>query len=102
MYSQLVGGTVTGMIFGTSGEVVPELQISIRNVATGVTRIATTDADGLYNAPNLLPGSYDVTISAPGFETEEQKGVTLTVGGQQVLNLAVFGNGPSRLFAVWR
>jgi hypothetical protein len=89
MYSQVVGGTVSGMIFNLSGEAVPSLQISIRNAATGVTTIARTDADGLYNAPNLLPGSYDITMSAPGYETEGQRGVTLTVGGQQVLNLVM-------------
>ena len=89
MYSQVVGGTVTGMIFDLSGEAVPNLNISIRNVATGVTTTVTTDSDGLYNAPNLLPGIYDITISAPGYETEMQSGVTLTVGGQQVLNLVM-------------
>jgi hypothetical protein len=89
LYCQVVGATVTGMIFDVSGEVVANLKISIRNVATEVTTTVTTDTDGLYTAPNLLPGSYDITISAPGFETEERRGVTLTVGGQQVLNLVM-------------
>ncbi len=87
--SQVAGGTITGMIFDVSGEVVPELKISIGNVATGVTTVVTTDADGLYSAPNLLPGTYDITISAPDFQTEVEKGVTLTVGEQQVLNLVM-------------
>src|ERR1019366_6642997 len=36
-----------------------------------------------------LPGSYEVTASAPGFATAVQSGITLTVGAQQVLNFSM-------------
>jgi len=89
IHSQVVGGTVTGMIVPISGDVVPDVQISIRNVATGVTTVVTTNSEGIYNAPNLLPAVYDITVSAPGFQTEVETGVTLTVGAKEVLNLAL-------------
>ncbi|HWO30435.1 MAG TPA: hypothetical protein VNO32_16700, partial [Candidatus Acidoferrum sp.] len=51
-----------------------------------------------YNAANLLPGTYDISVSAPGFETEVQSGVTLTVGSVQVLNLVLkVGNVTQRI-----
>jgi hypothetical protein len=43
----------------------------------------------LYSAPNLLPGNYEVTASATGFGTEVRSGIRLTVGAQQVLNIAM-------------
>src|ERR1700682_6452161 len=46
----------------------------------------TTNGEGFYSAPNLLPGSYDVTVAAKGFQTTVQKAVTLTVGATQALN----------------
>jgi len=48
----------------------------------------------------LLPGSYDITISAPGYQTEVQSGVTLTVGGQQVLNLVMTGEAATQLLKI--
>jgi hypothetical protein len=55
------------------------------NVAMAVTVNVHTNAQGIFNAPNLLPGKYQVTVSATGFEVVVQSGVMLTVGTQQVL-----------------
>ena len=87
--AQVVGGTVLGTVTDPSGAVIPDAQVSIRNESTGVVTAVTTDKDGFYTAPNLLPGSYDITVSGPGFTTEERKGVTLTVGAQQVVNVTM-------------
>jgi len=65
---------------------VPDAAVTIKNVGTGVVREVTTNGDGFYSAPNLLPGSYDVTVTAKGFQTTVQKEVTLTVGATQALN----------------
>jgi hypothetical protein len=87
--AQVVGGTLSGTLTDTSGAVIPNGHISIKNVATGITRDVRTDADGFYTAPNLLPGTYEVTASAQGFTTQVRTGITLTVGGEQVLNLTM-------------
>src|SRR6266852_6023795 len=63
--------------------------LSIKNVGTGVVHEAPTNTDGLYAAPNLLPGSYEVTVSGKGFRTLVQKGITLNVGAQQALNFSL-------------
>lgn len=85
--AQVSGATLTGTITDASGAVVPNVKVSIRNEATGEVRVVAVDAAGFYTAPNLLPATYDVSASAPGFATSEQKGVKLTVGAQQLLNL---------------
>ena len=89
MNSQVVGGSLSGTITDESGAAIPKAIVSIANVATGVTTNVTTNAQGIYNVPNLLPGNYQATISTPGFETTIQSGIVLTVGAQQVLNVAM-------------
>jgi outer membrane receptor protein involved in Fe transport len=89
VYSQVVGGSLSGTITDESGAAIPKTTVSITNVATGVTTNVTTNVQGIYNAPNLLPGNYQVTVSAPGFQTAIESGVILTVGSQQVLNVAM-------------
>ena len=61
-----------------TGAVIASVQVSIRNQATAEVRNASADGAGFDSAPNLLPGKYDVTISAPAFATTIQKYVTLT------------------------
>ncbi|MGH9708126.1 MAG: TonB-dependent receptor domain-containing protein [Candidatus Acidiferrales bacterium] len=86
---QVGGATVTGTVVDTTGAVIPNTQISIKNVATGVARTVTSNQDGFYTAPNLLPGNYEVTATSKGFSTIVHSGITLTVGGQQVLNITM-------------
>lgn len=85
--AQVAGGTLSGTITDPSDKFVPQAQIAITNVATGITTTVTTNSDGFYIAANLLPGEYQVTVSASGFTTESRKGISLTVGAQQVFNL---------------
>ncbi len=88
-YAQVAGGTLSGTITDPSDKLVPQAQISIRNVATGITAIVMTNSDGFYIAANLLPGEYEVTVAAKGFATEARKGISLTVGAQQVFDLSL-------------
>jgi len=87
IYAQVAGATLNGTVSDSSGAGVPNANVSIKNTATGVERNVTSDADGFYSAPNLLPGTYEVTISASGFSTAVQSGLTLTVGAVQALNI---------------
>jgi carboxypeptidase family protein/TonB-dependent receptor-like protein len=89
VWAQVTGATLSGTVTDASGAVIPNAQVSIKNTATGASTDVSTNADGLYTAPNLLPGSYDVTASASGFATRVQAGVVLTVGEQLQLNFTM-------------
>jgi hypothetical protein len=89
LHAQVAGATLSGTVMDQSGGVVPQAAISIKNIATGITRSSTTSAAGFYSAPNLLPGTYEIRAAAQGFSTEVQTGIKLTVGEQQVLNFAL-------------
>src|SRR6202047_4509618 len=87
--AQVVGATVSGTVADASGAVAPGVSISIKNVATGNTTNAVTNAVGFYIAPNLRAGDYELTASAAGFSTQSRSGITLTVGEELLLNLTM-------------
>jgi Carboxypeptidase regulatory-like domain/TonB-dependent Receptor Plug Domain/TonB dependent receptor len=89
VYSQTVGATLSGTITDESHAAIPKATVSILNEATGVATTVTTNADGIYNAPNVLPGNYQATVSADGFQRTIQNGIILTVGAQQVLDITL-------------
>ncbi len=87
--AQVAGGTLTGTITDRSGAEIPNAQIVIKDLATGIERTVTTNKDGFYIAANLLPAEYQVTISASGFNTEIKTGIKINVGAQQEFNLTL-------------
>jgi hypothetical protein len=89
VYGQVAGATLTGSATDAAGAVIANVKIMIKDVSTGISRDVNTDSAGFYSAPNLLPGKYEVSASAPGFSTEVHSGMTLAVGQQQVLNFAL-------------
>jgi len=89
LHAQVAGGTFTGRVADTSNAVIANAQVAAKNGATGVIATTTTNAAGIYTLPNLLPATYEITVSATGFSTLVQSGVTLTVGAQQELNFSL-------------
>ncbi len=89
LYGQVAGATLSGVISDPSGRGIPSAKVSIKNITTEVVRTVETDSDGYYTAPNLLPGNYEIAATAQGFSTLVQKGITLTVGATQALNLSM-------------
>src|SRR6195256_4759676 len=87
--AQVSGATLSGTVTDASGAVITNAKVSIKNTATDVTRDLTTDSSGVYSAPNLLPGPYEITFVAAGFSTSVKSGLTLTVGATQPLNISL-------------
>ena len=87
--AQVAGGSLSGTVTDPSGASVPEASVLIKNVATGVEHTLTANMDGFYSTPNLLPGEYQVTISAKGFNTLTRSGISMTVGAQRTLDVTM-------------
>src|SRR5215831_12567682 len=68
-YAQTGTGAISGTVTDESGAVVPNAAITITNKATGTSRPLTTNAEGLYSAPALLAGEYEVKVELAGFGT---------------------------------
>src|SRR6266545_8323282 len=77
--AQVLYGTLVGEVTEQSGAVVPCVTIVITNTETGLTRESRTDEAGRYTFGNVLPGAYDLKVSAPGFKTFGQTGIAVTV-----------------------
>jgi hypothetical protein len=87
--AQMVGATVSGTVVDPTGGVVPGVKIVINNTATGSVANAVTNGVGIFDAANLQPGIYDLTVYATGFATLVRNHITLTVGQELVLNLTL-------------
>jgi hypothetical protein len=81
--AQVSGATLSGTVSDASGAVIASVQVSISNGATGEVRTVRVDSAGFYSAPNLLPGTYDVSVSAPGFATTVQRGVKRSISSSK-------------------
>ncbi|HEV2418111.1 MAG TPA: TonB-dependent receptor [Terriglobia bacterium] len=79
-FGQATYGNIIGTVTDSTGAAVPGVQVSIKNVATGVVVTAETNDSGNYTAPNLLPGTYTLNFSKRGFQSFSQQNVTVAVG----------------------
>jgi hypothetical protein len=87
--AQEAGGTIVGTVTDPSGAAVASAKVSIKNIATGVERSVPTNDDGLYVAPNLVPGSYEIQVAATGFASTVVSEVVLTVGERREINVTL-------------
>ncbi len=67
--SQVLYGSVVGTVTDPSGATVPGATVTITGKTTGAERSDKTDAGGRYSFVNVLPGTYDLKVSATGFRS---------------------------------
>jgi Carboxypeptidase regulatory-like domain/TonB dependent receptor/TonB-dependent Receptor Plug Domain len=77
--AQVATGSVVGTIVDSSGQIVPGAQVTIRDVNRNTTTALVTDASGVYTAPFLVPGTYEVSVALQGFRTWTRRGIVLQV-----------------------
>jgi carboxypeptidase family protein len=70
-------GTIRGTITDASGAVVAEAKVTVTDVLTNTNRVTETNSDGSYQVFGLRPGTYELTIEAPGMSKSEIHGVVL-------------------------
>jgi hypothetical protein len=79
--------TLTGTVTDPSGAVVPNAAVVAVNNSTQMKYAVTTTGKGDYFIPYVLPGTYTVTVSAPGFEKFVQTNVVLQAAKPFGLNV---------------
>jgi hypothetical protein len=78
--------TLQGTVTDSTGAVVPNARVIVRNQATGVERNAQSDSDGNYQVAALPPGVYRVEAQAQGFGPQAVNDLTLQVSQIVVQN----------------
>ena len=63
-----VNGAITGTVLDNTGAVVVGADVTVSYADKGIHRTTKTNSSGDYLVAGLGAGSYDVTISASGFE----------------------------------
>src|SRR5579863_4453067 len=82
-------GNLAGSVKDSSGAVVPNASLALTEANTGATYNANSSAEGLFTFPELPPGNYTLTVTAPTFETYTQSGITVNVGSTSTINAAL-------------
>ena len=68
-YAQNTNATIRGQVLDSTGALVPDAQVVILNKNTGVTVFnGKTDSAGAFVAPQVIPGTYKITVSSPGLK----------------------------------
>ncbi|HEY1215723.1 MAG TPA: carboxypeptidase-like regulatory domain-containing protein, partial [Bryobacteraceae bacterium] len=73
---QVLYGSIVGTITDQTGAVVPQADVKAINPQTGETREVRADEAGRYTIGNVLPGTYEVRVTAQGFRPVVSTGVT--------------------------
>ncbi len=79
---------IEGAVTDTTGFVLPGVAVEARSVETGgPAAVAFTDGAGLFSISGRVPGTYNVTFTLPGFQTNGRRGVAVGAGATVTLQV---------------
>jgi hypothetical protein len=80
---------ISGTVKDQTGAVLPGVQVTATQTATGLARSVVTNETGSYALTNLPVGPYRLDAALPGFRTFAQTGILLQVGSNPVINVGL-------------
>jgi hypothetical protein len=88
-FAQLSSASVTGVVRDTTGSVIPNVKITLQNVATSVAHSTLSNTAGNYVFLGITPGDYTLQAEVPGFEISKMPQFTLAVNQTATIDLAM-------------
>src|SRR6185295_9279853 len=88
-------GSVSGKVMDTTGAVVANADLVLKNAATGFELRRKSTDTGDYAFRNLVPGTYELRASSPGFKPHLQKNVQVNVNSDVRLDVSLGVGGQS-------
>ncbi len=87
--SQAMNGSIEGTVRDNSGAILPGVTVTVTNTDTGAERVVVTNEEGVYRAPLLPLGTYQVRAELQGFKKFEQQGISLSAGQTALTNVSL-------------
>ncbi|QNI36641.1 carboxypeptidase regulatory-like domain-containing protein [Edaphobacter albus] len=84
-----ITGSISGNVLDPSGAAIPGAQVTVRNEATGITQVVTTNGTGYYTFPALNVGVYTLSTAPAGFRTFESKNIKVDANSAININITV-------------
>ena len=81
------GASVSGVVTDATGAIIPGAVVKIVSTATGAERSATTSAEGYYSIQQLQPGTYNITVTQPGFKTSKLDAIEIGAGQSRTIDV---------------
>lgn len=88
-YGQFDTATMVGTVRDGSGAVLPKANVTVKNIATGITQTVQTDEEGNFQINNVKIGVYTVSAEAAGFSKAVAENIQVTVGARLRVDLAM-------------
>ena len=82
-------GAITGTVTDNTEAVVAGATVTVRDTGTGIERTVQTNSVGQYVAEALAIGTYEVSVSAPGFKKSTRGGIELNVAARLGINFSL-------------
>ena len=95
VYGQINRANLNGTVTDPSGASIPNAKVEAIAPDTGLKRDSTTGSSGVYSISSLPTGTYDLTVSANGFKTLQEKGIELAVGQTRTVNVQLEVGAPT-------
>jgi hypothetical protein len=67
--AQTVYGSLAGTVYDKSGAVIPNAEVKVAGISTGLVRTTMSDASGFWRISSLTPGQYRLEVTSAGFDT---------------------------------
>lgn len=84
-----ITGSISGNVVDPSGAAIPGAQVTVRNEATGITQVVTTNGTGFYTFPALNVGVYTLSTAPAGFRTFESRNIKVDANSAININITV-------------
>jgi hypothetical protein len=84
-FGQQLTGTLTGTTMDTTGAVVPNAKVTMRNELNGDIRTTVSNEGGHFTITAIQPGTYTVSVEATGFKQWKQAGISFSQGDNRTL-----------------
>src|SRR5262245_35597353 len=84
-----VNAVLSGTVSDASGALIPGVEVTAKNVNTGISDTRLTNETGSFNFPSLQPGKYTLNAALSGFQTAKYDNVDLGSGQQVRLNFTL-------------